>query len=133
MRAGEERPRRSDERSDLGECQGWRQSLQVVATQARTARRSSQDGGIFSREALAPALPARPWPNLRGDGQDECRAGARAEHQAVQGLAEGRERRADPQGPGAEERGHRAAVGQRKRGCGLQQALRGRGSGQRQG
>jgi hypothetical protein len=72
LRAGEERPRRSDERSDLGECQGWRQSLQVVATQARTARRSSQEGGIFSREALASALPARPWPNLRGDGLDEA-------------------------------------------------------------
>lgn len=83
MRAGEERPRRSDERSDLGEGQGWLQSLQVVATQARTARRSSQEGGIWSREALAPALPARRWPNLRGDRLDECRAGDRAEHQAV--------------------------------------------------
>jgi hypothetical protein len=84
LRAGEERPRRSDERSDLGECQGWLQSLRVVATQARTARRSSQDGGIFSREALAPVLPARPWPNLRGDGRDECRAGARADHKTGQ-------------------------------------------------
>ena len=27
-------------------------------------------GGLWGREALARALPGRPWPNLRGDGLD---------------------------------------------------------------
>lgn len=74
-------------------------NLQVVATQARTARSSSHDGGIWGREALARALPSRPWPNLRGDGLAASRARDRAEHQASQGQ-QGAWSAGSDQGPG---------------------------------
>ena len=62
--------------------QGGESNFQVAAMQARTARSSSQDGGIWGREALARGLPGRPWPNLRGDGLAVSRARDRAEHNA---------------------------------------------------
>ena len=69
--------------------QGGESNLEVVATQARTARGSSHDGGIWGREALARALPGRPWPNLRGDGLAVSRARDRAEHRSFKGAGKG--------------------------------------------
>lgn len=128
MRAGEERPRRSDERSDLGECQGrrhWRavgppcppeggrgeskSSGRGNASQGRRAVRARMAASSVVRPWRAPCS-ARPWPNLRGDGRDGCRAGDRAEHQASQ-----------------RQQGAWSAVLARKRGRGLRRALRGRG------
>ena len=76
--------------------------------QARTARSSSQDGGIWGREALARALPGRPWPNLRGDGLAVSRARDRAEHFSFRGAGKGQGAPCWPASPVGEVRTDRA-------------------------
>ncbi len=88
--------------------QGGESNLEVVATQARTARGSSHDGGIWGCEALARALPGRPWPNLRGDGLAVSRARDRAEHRSFRGAGKGHGAPCWPASPVGEGRTDRA-------------------------
>ena len=102
-----EGPPGADHHSPQG-GQGGESNLQVGATQARTARGSSHDGGIWGREALARALPGRPWPNLRGDGLAVSRARDRAEHFSFRGAGKGHGAPCWPASPVGEVRTDRA-------------------------